>query len=78
MQLKWKFQNQTPEEIDSYLNAQNTAMRDQLEENTETLQYLESLNHTLTLKESISNQELQDARKESISVCYFFPFANGL
>ncbi|KAK1571673.1 hypothetical protein Q3G72_021093 [Acer saccharum] len=64
--LKWKFQNQTPEEIDSYLNAQNTAMRDQLEENTETLQYLESLNHTLTLKESMSNQELQDARKELI------------
>ncbi|KAK3232144.1 hypothetical protein Dsin_004025 [Dipteronia sinensis] len=68
-QLKWKLQNQTPEEFDSYLKAQNTAMRDQLEENTETLQYLESLNHTLTLKESMSNQELQDARKELISGC---------
>ncbi|KAK2637486.1 hypothetical protein Ddye_032278 [Dipteronia dyeriana] len=66
--LKWKLQNQTPEEFDSYLNAQNTAIRDQLlEENTETLQYLESFSHMLTLKESMSNQEQQDARKELIS-----------
>ncbi|KAK2637489.1 hypothetical protein Ddye_032281 [Dipteronia dyeriana] len=65
--LKWKLQNQKPTESYSNLNAQMTALRDQLEEKTETLQYLECLNRTLTLKESMSNQELQDARKESIS-----------
>ncbi|KAK0593004.1 hypothetical protein LWI29_028932 [Acer saccharum] len=65
--LKGKLQNQKPAESDSNLNGQITALRDQLEEKTETLQYLESLNHTLTLKESMSNQELQDARKESIT-----------
>ncbi|KAI9156224.1 hypothetical protein LWI28_002516 [Acer negundo] len=66
--LKGKLQNQKPAESDSNLNAHITALRDQLEEKTEALQYLETLNHTLTLKESMSNQELQDARKESISV----------
>ncbi|KAI9156132.1 hypothetical protein LWI28_001106 [Acer negundo] len=66
--LKGKLQNQKSAESDSNLNGQITALRDQLEEKTETLQYLESLNHTLTLKESMSNQELQDARKESITV----------
>ncbi|KAK1571370.1 hypothetical protein Q3G72_015701 [Acer saccharum] len=65
--LKVKLQNKKPAQSDSNLNGQITALRDQLEEKTETLQYLESLNQTLTLKESISNQELQDARKESIS-----------
>ncbi|KAK0592828.1 hypothetical protein LWI29_026170 [Acer saccharum] len=65
--LKGMLQNQKPAQSDSNLNGQITALRDQLEEKTETLQYLESLNHTLTLKESISNQELQEARKESIS-----------
>ncbi|KAI9157289.1 hypothetical protein LWI28_019903 [Acer negundo] len=65
--LKGKLRNQKPTQSDSNLNGQITALRDQLEEKTETLQYLESLNQTLTLKESMSNQELQDARKESIS-----------
>ncbi|KAK1572394.1 hypothetical protein Q3G72_032069 [Acer saccharum] len=64
-QLKGKLQNQKPAQSDSNLNGQITTLRDQLEEKTETLQYLESLNQTLTLKESMSNQELQDARKES-------------
>ncbi|KAK3232117.1 hypothetical protein Dsin_003998 [Dipteronia sinensis] len=65
--LKGKLQNQNPSGNDSNLNDQIAALRDQLEEKTEALQYLESLNNTLTVKESVSNQELQDARKESIS-----------
>ncbi|KAI9156756.1 hypothetical protein LWI28_011721 [Acer negundo] len=69
--LKGKLQNQNPSGSDSNLNDQIAILRDQLEEKTEALQYLESLNNTLTLKESMSNQELQDARKESISVIYF-------
>ena len=73
MQLKGKLQNQNPSGSDSNLNDQIAALRDQLEEKTETLQYLESLNNILRLKESMSNQELQDARKESISVIYFLP-----
>ncbi|KAK3232130.1 hypothetical protein Dsin_004011 [Dipteronia sinensis] len=64
--LKGKFQNKKSTESYCNLNAQIIALRDQLGEKTETLQYLECLNHTLTLKESMSNQELQDARKESI------------
>ncbi|KAJ0045218.1 hypothetical protein Pint_06330 [Pistacia integerrima] len=55
-----------PRDID--LNTEITGLRNQLEENEDAPQYLESLNHTLTLKQSISNQELQDACKESISV----------
>ncbi|KAK1570432.1 hypothetical protein Q3G72_001809 [Acer saccharum] len=65
--LKGKLQNQNPSGSDSNLNGQIAILRDQLEEKTQALQYLESLNNTLTLKESMSNQELQDARKESIS-----------
>ena len=68
MQLKGKLQNRKPAQSDSNLNGQITTLRDKIDEKTETLQYLESLNRTLTLKESISNQELQEARKESISV----------
>lgn len=60
------------------LNNQNTvksddhhALREALEEKAEEIQYMENLNKTLTLKERISNDELQDARKEAISV-YFY------
>ncbi|XP_058181767.1 factor of DNA methylation 5-like isoform X1 [Rhododendron vialii] len=56
------------------LNNQNTvksddhhALREALEEKAEEIQYMENLNRTLTLKERISNDELQDARKEAIS-----------
>lgn len=51
------------------------ALREELEEKAEEIQYMENLNKTLTLKERISNDELQDARKEAISVCfYLLPF----
>ncbi|XP_058181768.1 factor of DNA methylation 5-like isoform X2 [Rhododendron vialii] len=43
------------------------ALREALEEKAEEIQYMENLNRTLTLKERISNDELQDARKEAIS-----------
>ncbi|XP_031259655.1 factor of DNA methylation 2-like [Pistacia vera] len=67
-ELKVKLQSQNPSEGDSDLTAEITELKNQLEENKEALQHSESLNQTLMLKESISNQELQDARKESISV----------
>ncbi|KAJ0047091.1 hypothetical protein Pint_06327 [Pistacia integerrima] len=65
MERKYK---ETYQEGDSDLTAEITELKNQLEENKEALQHSESLNQTLMLKESISNQELQDARKESISV----------
>ncbi|KAK3232143.1 hypothetical protein Dsin_004024 [Dipteronia sinensis] len=67
MDEKTKLHEEYTKGNDSNLNDQIAALRDQLEEKTEALQYLESLNNTLTVKESVSNQELQDARKESIS-----------
>lgn len=68
MQLKLKLQSQNTLEGDGDLTAEITELKNQLEENKEARQHSESLNQTLILKEFLSNQELQDARKESISV----------
>lgn len=43
------------------------SLRKELAEKTEELQYIETLNQTLILKEHMTNHELQDARKELIS-----------
>lgn len=68
MQLKEKLQDQKSKAIESNLAAQITDLRNELEEKSEELQYQESLNNTLILKELMSRQELQDARNESINV----------
>lgn len=69
MKLKGNLQTQN-HEID--------ALRKDLEEKEDALQYLESLCHTLMTKESRSNQELHDARQESISVLHYFSFSSLL
>ncbi|CAN1173976.1 Factor of DNA methylation 1 [Linum perenne] len=48
-------------------NEKYEALREKLEEKEETLQYSEDLNRALMVKELAANQELQDARKKSIS-----------
>ncbi|KAH7840867.1 hypothetical protein Vadar_022657 [Vaccinium darrowii] len=59
---KEELTNQTTAESDD-----RHALREALKEKVEEIQYLEDLNKTLTLKERMSNDELQDARKEAIS-----------
>ncbi|CAN1746930.1 Factor of DNA methylation 1 [Linum perenne] len=48
-------------------NEKYEALRAKLEEKEEALQFSEDLNSALMVKEFAANQELQDARKESIS-----------
>ncbi|CAK7325706.1 unnamed protein product [Dovyalis caffra] len=66
--LKGTLQSQNSIESSSYSNAEIDALRNDLKEKEDALQYMESLNHTLIAKKSMSNKELHDARKESISV----------
>lgn len=40
----------------------------QLEEKSDEMQHMESLNKTLLVKEHMNNHELQEARKELINV----------
>lgn len=47
------------------------AILKQLREREGELEHLEDLNQTLIVKERKSNDELQEARKELISVCSF-------
>lgn len=52
-------------------------IQDELEEKEEELEDLEDLNQALIIKERRSNDELQDARKEliTVSICYIPPFS---
>ena len=52
----------------SELEDQCVALRKELEEKTDDLQHMQSINGLLISKEKMSNQELQNARKELISV----------
>ncbi|CAM8972823.1 hypothetical protein QQ045_030152 [Rhodiola kirilowii] len=53
---------------DSYLFYQVDALRRDLAEKNEELQYIEPLNQTLILKEHMANSELQSARKELLKI----------
>uniref|UniRef100_A0A7N0ZVM2 Factor of DNA methylation 1-5/IDN2 domain-containing protein n=1 Tax=Kalanchoe fedtschenkoi TaxID=63787 RepID=A0A7N0ZVM2_KALFE len=53
---------------DSYLLYQVDALRRELAEKIEELQYIEPLNQTLILKEHMANSDLQSARKELLKV----------
>ncbi|KAH7841697.1 hypothetical protein Vadar_033168 [Vaccinium darrowii] len=59
---KEELNNRTTAESDDH-----HALREAFKEKVEEIQYLEDLIKTLTLKERMSNDELQDARKEAIS-----------
>ncbi|KAK9282964.1 hypothetical protein L1049_011189 [Liquidambar formosana] len=65
--LKGKLKDNNPIENDNDLNAQIKALRNELEEKADELQHMQILNNDLTFKERMSNDELQDARKELIS-----------
>lgn len=54
----------------SYLFYQVDALRRELAEKVEELQYIEPLNQTLILKEHMANNELQNARKELLKVLH--------
>jgi hypothetical protein len=68
VQLKGKLQAQDTLECDNNLYAQIDTLRKELDEKTEAMQDLESLNCVLMVKERMTNQELQEARKESMEV----------
>ncbi|XVF23913.1 hypothetical protein REPUB_Repub13aG0081000 [Reevesia pubescens] len=66
-QLKENLPCQNVVEVDKTLSAQVAALRKEFEEKSEALQDLESRYNCLTVKQNLTNQELQDARKESIN-----------
>ncbi|OMO59024.1 hypothetical protein CCACVL1_25152 [Corchorus capsularis] len=57
---------EVPVEVDKASSAEISALRKELEEKSEELEDLRSRCNCLTVKESLTNQELLDARKESI------------
>ncbi|GFS37039.1 XH/XS domain-containing protein [Actinidia rufa] len=66
---KEKLKAQNLFEGDDYsLNIQIDALKEELAEKADDLNDMENLNQTLILREHMSNVELQDARKELISV----------
>ncbi|RVW49264.1 Factor of DNA methylation 1 [Vitis vinifera] len=66
MAEKKKLTDQNP--MMSELKDQCIALRKELEEKTDDLQHMQSINEALIVKEQMSNRELQNARKELISV----------
>ncbi|XP_038710684.1 factor of DNA methylation 2-like isoform X2 [Tripterygium wilfordii] len=64
--LKGKLQNEDSTGSENNSRAQINALREELMEQAEAMQDLEMLYQTLIIKESRSNQELQEARRESI------------
>ncbi|RVX13578.1 Factor of DNA methylation 1 [Vitis vinifera] len=65
MAEKKKLTDQNP--MMSELKDQCIALRKELEEKTDDLQHMQSINEALIVKEQMSNRELQNARKELIS-----------
>lgn len=68
MAEKKKLTDQNP--MMSELKDQCIALRKELEEKTDDLQHMQSINEALIVKEQMSNRELQNARKELISGLY--------
>ncbi|KAM3698026.1 hypothetical protein ACB098_06G157900 [Castanea mollissima] len=64
--LEGKLQAQNTVECDNNLHAQINTLRKEIDEKTDAMQDLESLNCVLTVKERMTNQELQEARKETV------------
>ena len=55
-------------EDDSGVKKKMEEMSEELQDKIEEMEGLEALNQTLVVKERMSNDELQDARKEPITV----------
>ncbi|MBA0637052.1 hypothetical protein Godav_029106 [Gossypium davidsonii] len=55
------------------MSDQIAALKEQLEETSEALKDMESRYSCLTVKQILTNREVQDARKESINVFPLFP-----
>ena len=62
------------DEDDTAVQNKMKEMNEDLEEKVGEMENLESLNQTLIVKERQSNDELQSARTELITVCFSLPF----
>lgn len=62
------------DEDDTAVQNKMKEMNEELEEKVGEMENLESLNQTLIVKERQSNDELQAARTELITVCFSLPF----
>lgn len=70
MQGQLKIMKHMEGEDDAAMKKKIDEMTEQLREKVEEMEGLEDLNQTLIVKERQSNDELQDARKELINVCF--------
>ena len=64
-------QAQITAERENNLYAQINTSTEELDEKTDVMQDLESLNCVLTVKECMTNQELQESCKELMEVCLY-------
>ena len=64
-------QAQNTVERENNLYAQINTSTEELDEKTDVMQDLESLNCVLTVKECMTNQELQESCKELMEVCLY-------
>jgi hypothetical protein len=63
---------QAGSDIIFHLQEQIESLTKELKEKVDEMEYLETLNRTLMVKEHRSNHELQEARKELINVRIFY------
>lgn len=68
MQSKGKLQDQNAVASNGNPNTEINALKMEIEEKTEEIQGLQTLNHILVSRDFKSNQELQECRKELIKV----------
>ena len=71
-QLKGKLEvmKHMPGEEDSESKKKIKELTEELQDKYDEMEYMESMNQTLLIKERKSNDELQNARKELIAVSY--------
>ena len=71
-QLKGKFEvmKHMPGEEDSESKKKIKELTEELQYKYDEMEYMESMNQTLLIKERMSNDELQNARNELIAVSY--------
>lgn len=69
--MERKLQDQKLIKKESDLYDEIDALQSEIEEKNDAVQYLESLNHILVIKDCTSNEELQEARKVLINVMFY-------